>query len=60
MGFILAALFAGDEPKITPIKTEQITEIIIARSDGVGSRVMLSATSAANVLSIYFAIKPKA
>lgn len=60
IGFILAARLAGDEPKIIPIKIEQITEMIIARIEGVVSRVMLSATSAANVFSMYFAIKPKA
>lgn len=34
IGFIFAARLAGDEPKITPVKTATTTEIIIATIDG--------------------------
>lgn len=56
MGFIFAARLAGDEPKIIPIKTEHITEIIIAGIEDDMEIVIAIATSGANVFNAIFAI----
>ena len=58
MGFIFAARLAGDEPKITPVKIETITEIIIAGIDGEVTILIVSATSGSIPFTIVFAISP--